>query len=226
MDYMGINLGQIFTDIFNATLLWAGHHGVRVVLIVLAAAASAALVKATLSRRKIMPVLDNLPHPAYKYKKVFGAPFFRQTALAEARKQRIATLIKTTNNILRSLIWIVAAIAILPEFGVNITPILASLGLAGLAIGMAAKDILTDFIAGAFIIFEGGYNIGDEVEIAGFSGEVLEISLRRTVLRGGDGVICAVPNREVKLIKKFDGRKKEVEQEDKVKITNKSRPTA
>ncbi|MFZ3099669.1 MAG: mechanosensitive ion channel domain-containing protein [Minisyncoccales bacterium] len=220
---MEIGVGKIFADIFNAALIWVGHHGVRVILILLAAAAASALVKTILSRRKIMPVLDNLPHPAYKYKKVFGASFFRQTALAEVRKQRIATLIKTTNNILRSLIWIVAAIAILPEFGVNITPILASLGLAGLAIGMAAKDIITDFIAGSFIILEGGYNIGDKVEIAGFSGKVLEISLRRTILRGEDGVICAVPNREVKLIKKFDGREKEVEQEDKVKITNKSK---
>jgi small conductance mechanosensitive channel len=220
---MEVGLGEIFTDIFNAMLIWTGHHGVRVVLIVLAAAAAAALVKTILSRRKIMPVLDNLPHPAYKYKKVFGASFFRQTALAEARKQRIATLIKTTNNILRSLIWIVAAIAILPEFGVNITPILASLGLAGLAIGMAAKDILTDFIAGSLNILDGGYNIADNVDNARFSGEVLEISLRRTILRGEDGVVCAVPNREVKLIKKFDGREKEVEQEDKVKITNKSK---
>ncbi|MFZ3100087.1 MAG: hypothetical protein WA103_02530, partial [Minisyncoccales bacterium] len=68
---MEVGLGEIFTDIFNAMLIWTGHHGVRVVLIVLAAAAAAALVKTILSRRKIMPVLDNLPHPAYKYKKVF-----------------------------------------------------------------------------------------------------------------------------------------------------------
>ncbi len=216
---MATGLGAIFAEFFNSALAWAASHGARVILIILAATIANAFIKAALSRRKIMPVLDNFPRPAYKG--VLGIPPLGSSEFDEARKQRIATLIKTANNILRSLVWIVALIMILPEFGVNIAPILASLGLAGLAVGMAAKDILTDFIAGAFIIFEGGYNIGDEVEIAGFSGEIVEISLRRTILKNKDGVVCAVPNREVKLIKKFLGRKKEVEQEGKVKIISK-----
>ncbi len=157
-------------------------------------------------------MLDNITGPSYK------GILKPEVVLGEAQKQRIATIIKTSNNALQSLVWIVAVIMILPEFGINVAPILASLGLVGLAVGMAAKDILTDFIAGVFIIFEGGYNIGDEVEIAGFSGKVLEISLRRTILRNDDGVICAVPNREVKSIKKFRGRKKEVEKESKIKL--------
>lgn len=210
---MEIVFGTVFAGIFNSIFEWVGNHGVRVFLIIAAAAIAGALIRSTLSRRKIMPMLDNIASPSYK------GILKKDAVLGEAQKQRIATIIKTANNILQSLVWIIAVIMILPEFGINVAPILASLGLAGLAVGMAAKDILTDFIAGIFIIFEGGYNIGDEVEIAGFSGKILEISLRRTILRNDGGVICAVPNREVKLIKKFGGRKKEVEKESKIKLT-------
>jgi len=210
---MEIVFGTVFAGIFNSIFEWVGNHGVRVFLIIAAAAIAGALIRSALSRRKIMPMLDNIASPSYK------GILKKDAVLGEAQKQRIATIIKTANNILQSLVWIIAAIMILPEFGINVAPILASLGLAGLAVGMAAKDILTDFIAGIFIIFEGGYNIGDEVEIAGFSGKILEISLRRTILRNDDGVVCAVPNREVKLIKKFGGRKKEVEKESKIKLT-------
>jgi small conductance mechanosensitive channel len=99
----------------------------------------------------------------------------------------------------------ITGVTILPEFGVNVAPILAGLGLAGLAVGMAAKDILSDFIAGFFIIIEGEYNIGDEIEIAGAAGRVLDMSLRRTVLRDANGSTHIVPNREIKLIKRFAG---------------------
>jgi small-conductance mechanosensitive channel len=105
----------------------------------------------------------------------------------------------------------VAIITVLPEFGVNVAPILAGLGLVGLAVGMAAKDILTDFIAGFFIIIEGEYNIGDKVKIAGVTGKVMEVSLRRTILEGKGASIHIVPNREIKLIKRFAGKKITVE---------------
>jgi small conductance mechanosensitive channel len=212
MDDMDIAFGAFFANIFGSLLTWVGHHGAKVFLIVAAAATAGFLIRSALSRRKIMPMLDNITGSSYKG--ILKSEVF----LSGAQKQRIATIIKTSNNALQSLVWIVAAIMILPEFGINVAPILASLGLVGLAVGMAAKDILTDFIAGVFIIFEGGYNIGDEVEIAGFSGKVLEISLRRTILQNDDGVICAVPNREVKSIKKLRGRKKEVEKESRIKL--------
>ena len=92
---------------------------------------------------------------------------------------------------------------LLPEFGINVAPVLAGLGLAGLAIGMAAKDVLADFLAGLFIIIEGEYNIGDKVKIAGVIGRVSGISFRRTILRSRDGSIHIIPNREIKLIKRF-----------------------
>lgn len=211
---MEIIFNVFFADILGSILKWLGSHGVRIFLIIIAAVGAGYLIKKSLSRKKIMPLLDNIVRPAYK--SISREP---SGGLDETQKQRIATIVKTANNALQSLVWIIAIVMILPEFGVNIAPILASLGLVGLAVGMAARDIITDFIAGIFIIFEGGYNIGDDIEIAGFAGVVQEISLRRTILRAADGTICAVPNREVKLIRNFGGRKKQVEQEGKIKLT-------
>jgi Small-conductance mechanosensitive channel len=117
-------------------------------------------------------------------------------------------VVKALNNTLSAAVWAIAVITVFPEFGVNLGPILAGLGLAGLAVGMAAKDMLTDFIAGFFIIIEGEYSIGDKVKIRRSYRKSYGVSLRRTILQGSGGSIHIVPNREIKLIKRFAGRKK------------------
>jgi len=188
-------VSAIFNDIYVSSLHWVSLHGARVLLIIAAAALANGLVRVALSRKRLMPVIDNIPRP--KYKNIIG-PY---------HKKRIETVVKALNNTLSSVIWVIALITALPEFGVNLAPILAGLGLAGLAVGMAAKDILTDFIAGFFIIIEGEYSIGDKVKIAGATGKVVEISLRRTILEGKGGSVHIIPNREIKLIKRFAGRK-------------------
>jgi len=80
------------------------------------------------------------------------------------------------------------------------TTALGAAYLAGLAVGMAAKDILTDFISGLFILIEDQYDVGDRVKVADVTGIVKEITLRRTVIEGGDGVIHLIPNREIKTV--------------------------
>jgi len=185
----------IFADAYNSFSQWTVTHGGRVLLIIALALAANGLVRVALSRKRLMPVIDNIPRP--KYKKVIG----------EYQRKRIETLVKALNNTLSTVVWLIAAIAILPEFGVNMGPILAGLGLAGAAAALATKDMLVDFIAGFFIIVEGEFSIGDKVKIAGATGRVVEISLRRTILEGKGGAIHIVPNREIKLIKRFAGRK-------------------
>jgi small conductance mechanosensitive channel len=186
----------IVTTAYGTLSTWFLSHGVRVLSIILFAAVADMLVRASLLRKRLLPVLDNIPQP--KYKNIIG----------EAHKKRIRTVVKALKDALSALIWGVAVVTALPEFGFNLAPILAGLGLAGLAVGMAAKDLLTDFISGLFIIIEGEYNIGDKVKIAGVTGKVAAISLRRTVLEGSNGSVLIVPNREIKLIKRFAGRNK------------------
>lgn len=188
---MNLDFNLIFANVFGSVWLWVSRHGTRAVLIIAAAVAADALVHSLFSRKKLMSVVDNIGRSKYK------------NIIIARREKRIKTLADSLKNILSSVVWAIAVITLLPEFGVNAAPVLAGLGLAGLAVGMAAKDLITDFIAGIFIIVEGEYNIGDNVEIGGASGEVSEISLRRTTLKGNDGTIYIVPNREIKLIKKF-----------------------
>jgi len=118
------------------------------------------------------------------------------------RKRRVETLISIFVGTLGFIIYIIAILMILPEFGMNIAPILAGLGLAGLAVGMAARDIISDFISGIFIILENQYQIGDKVKIAGIEGRIKEMSLRRTVIIDENNISHSIPNSQIKLVSK------------------------
>jgi small-conductance mechanosensitive channel len=114
-------------------------------------------------------------------------------------QQRIDTLSSILVKIAGILILIIAVITILPEFGVNITSLIAAIGIGGLAIAFAAQNLIRDFIAGFFILLEDQYGIGDVVSIAGIAGVVEDITLRRTVLRDLDANVHSVPNGNVQL---------------------------
>jgi len=114
-------------------------------------------------------------------------------------QQRINTLSSILVKIAGLLVLIIAVITILPEFGINITTLIAAIGVGGLAIAFAAQSLIRDFIAGFFILLEDHYGIGDVVSIAGVAGVVEDIALRRTVLRDLDGNVHSVPNGKVEL---------------------------
>jgi len=122
--------------------------------------------------------------------------------ISEERKKRVETLISILAGTLRFVIYIIAILMILPEFGINIAPILAGLGLAGLAVGMAARDIISDFISGIFIVLENQYQIGDKVKIAGIEGKVKEMTLRRTIIIDENKICHSFPNSQIKLVSK------------------------
>lgn len=90
-----------------------------------------------------------------------------------------------------------AAVATLGVFGVDTTPAVASLGVIGIAVGFGAQALVKDCINGAFILLEDQYRRGDVVKVAGISGLVEDISLRRTILRDMDGTVHSIPNGEV-----------------------------
>ncbi len=118
------------------------------------------------------------------------------------KKKRAETLISVFGGTLSFIIWVTAVLMILPEFGVNIAPVLAGLGLMGLAVGMAARDIIADFISGLFILLEGQYYVGDKIKISNIEGEVREITLRRTIIKDETGVFHSFPNSQIKLVSK------------------------
>jgi moderate conductance mechanosensitive channel len=116
------------------------------------------------------------------------------------RAQQIRTLAEVTYSIGVFVILFVAGLQTLSLLGLNLGPLLASAGIAGLAIGFGAQTLVKDWINGFFILFEDQFNIGDTVRMAGVKGVVEEMSLRRTVLRDDDGTLHMVPNSQITIL--------------------------
>lgn len=160
---------------------WLGDHGLRILIILIAA------------------ILVNQFSRSFLKKAIQKAA---KDKLQGDGKRRADTLVSVFGGTIKFLVWITAIMMILPEFGVNVAPILAGVGLLGLAVGMAAKDIIADFISGLFILLEDQYHVGDTVNVAGVEGEVKEITLRRTTLKDAEGTLHSVPNSKIKIVTK------------------------
>jgi small conductance mechanosensitive channel len=116
-----------------------------------------------------------------------------QTDLLERRK-RISTLGQLLRVVATLLVIGVAVLMTLSLFAVDIRPILTGAGIAGLAVGFGAQNLVRDIIAGFFLILEDQVRLGDVVSINGKSGLVEAIRLRTIVLRGHDGTVHVIPN--------------------------------
>jgi moderate conductance mechanosensitive channel len=122
----------------------------------------------------------------------------RTTAADELRR------IDTVGNALRYfasvVVVLVAGMLVLNELGISIAPILATAGVAGIAIAFGAQSLIKDYFTGFFLLIEDQIRQGDVVEIAAKSGEVEEVTLRYVRLRDADGNVHYVPNGEIKLV--------------------------
>lgn len=129
------------------------------------------------------------------------ARFSRQQGLPSGvRNQQLRTLAGVTYSVSVFVVVFFAIIEILNQLNVNIGPLLASAGVAGLAIGFGAQTLVKDVINGFFILMENQYDVGDVVRIAGVSGTVEGMTLRRTTLRDVDGALHIIPNSEIKIV--------------------------
>jgi small conductance mechanosensitive channel len=125
----------------------------------------------------------------------------RESRLAQGlRGQQIRTLAEVINSVGVLVILFVAGLQVLSLLGLNLGPLLASAGIAGLAIGFGAQTLVKDWINGFFVLVEDQFNIGDTVRMAGVKGVVEEMSLRRTVLRDDDGTLHMVPNSQITIL--------------------------
>ena len=86
---------------------------------------------------------------------------------------------------------------ILSSIGIDLGPLLASAGIAGVAIGLAAQNIVKDVLNGTLILVEEQFNVGDVVTVAGLSGSVEAMTLRKTSVRAGDGTLYVIPNSQI-----------------------------
>jgi small conductance mechanosensitive channel len=118
----------------------------------------------------------------------------RDPADVDRRVDTLSGVIERTAQVV-FILW--ALFTILPEFGFNIGPALAGVGITGIALGFGAQTLVRDGINGLFILGENQYARGDIVTIAGVMGTVEDVTLRRTLLRDADGVMYSVPNSAV-----------------------------
>jgi moderate conductance mechanosensitive channel len=143
---------------------------------------------------------------------LIGFALYRVLSLITTRMVRIAeqhavgrvriSQVRTMAGVIRATgMTIIAAIVtmqFLAAIGVNLAPLLASAGVAGVAIGLAAQNIVRDMLNGVLILLEDQFNVGDTIKIAGVSGVVESMTLRKTILRdGSDGTVYVIPNSQI-----------------------------
>jgi len=122
----------------------------------------------------------------------------RKSSAGLARTSQIRTLASVLRATGFGIVGFFTVIQILRDiFDLNLAPLLASAGVAGVAIGLAAQTIVKDMINGMLVLIEDQYNVGDVITIAGITGIVESMSLRKTTVRGFDGTLYLVPNSQI-----------------------------
>lgn len=115
-------------------------------------------------------------------------------ALLVSKSNKGVTIIKLLSNFLKYLVGIVAILLVLGAWGVDTATLIASAGILSLVIGLGAQSLVSDIIAGIFIVFEGAYKIGDIVVIDGWRGTVEEIGIRSTKIKDAGGNVKIINN--------------------------------
>lgn len=172
-----------WSEIVNVEALvrWLASSGLRIILILVGALVVVRLA-VFITRRVEQAFQDNDP------------------STMNEREKQAATLGKVIRNISRILVWSVAVMMVLKELGIDIGPILAGIGIIGLAVGFGAQSLVKDFLAGMFILIENQYNVGDVIEAAGAKGQVEKITLRATTLRDLKGNVHIIPNGTIAVV--------------------------
>ncbi|MEU2870675.1 mechanosensitive ion channel family protein [Streptomyces olivoreticuli] len=171
--------------------IWLSN-GLRMILIVVIA-----IVMRSLIRRAITKLIARMNRTT---ESLDGTALGGLLVNAERRRQRSEAIGSVLRSVTSFLIMGTAALTVLSVLKINLAPLLASAGVAGVAIGFGARNLVTDFLSGVFMILEDQYGVGDEVDAGVATGTVIEVGLRVTKLRGSNGAIWYVRNGEVKRI--------------------------
>ncbi len=158
---------------------WILNNGLKVILIFIAA----------LIATKIIHFIVNRSFRYYKSRRK-----------EEESLKRVETLNALTEHIVGLAIFLLAIMLALPEFGIEIGPIIAAAGIVGLAVGFGAQSLVKDIISGFFILLEDQIRVGDVVLIAGKGGVVEKINLRTVVIRDLAGNVHYVPSGTIDVV--------------------------
>lgn len=178
-----------FESFLENLISWVFTHGIKIVGILIVAWVLTRVTKVFISK-----FLRNFIKKGFKIGKIENI---------KMEEKRLETLEKVSFSILKGVIWIIAILTILPEVGINIGPLLAGVGVGALALGLAARGLIQDYLSGIFILLEDQYRVGEEIEIAGSRGKVKDFNLRRTVIEDENGALHYIPSSQIKKASNF-----------------------
>ncbi|MFE8703722.1 mechanosensitive ion channel family protein [Cytobacillus sp. FJAT-54145] len=155
------------------------------------------LIKAGLVLLKVILIFI-----AFFIVKIMGNKLIHKSFQKVQKKEQVSigrakTLESLTKNIYSYVLMFVFFVTIFQIFGIDATAILAGAGVVGLAIGFGAQGLVSDVVTGFFLLLEKQMDVGDYVTTASFSGVVEQVGLKTTHIRGFDGTLHYVPNREI-----------------------------
>ena len=127
-------------------------------------------------------------------------PAAAQTRAAQSREQQTRTLAAVLFSAGSKVIWLIAGLMALPDLGFNVVPLAALAGLASLALGFGAQNLVRDVISGFYIILEDQFVVGDTIQIGDTLGRVEHLTLRRTVVRDQRGALVTIANGEIRSV--------------------------
>jgi small conductance mechanosensitive channel len=165
---------MVMEILLESTKVWLLNHGIPIVLIVVLAWIARKILKIAIKR--------------------FEKSLEQEGVVTSERVKRAKTLSGIISTSISAIIYAVALMMLITECGVNIAPLIAGAGIAGLAIGFGAQSLVKDVISGFFLIMEDQIRVGDVANVAGVGGLVESINLRTTRLRDLEGKVHIIPN--------------------------------
>ncbi|GLY01425.1 MULTISPECIES: mechanosensitive ion channel family protein [Actinoplanes] len=117
--------------------------------------------------------------------------------IPERRRQRAEAIGSVLRSFVSAIVFTMATLLVLGEFGFNLAPLLASAGIVGVALGFGAQSLVKDLIAGLFMLLEDQYGVGDTVDLGEAIGVVESVGLRITTVRDARGVLWYIRNGEI-----------------------------
>ncbi|WP_371872108.1 mechanosensitive ion channel family protein [Phytohabitans houttuyneae] len=129
--------------------------------------------------------------------RVPNAPTDPATVVPERRRQRAEAIGSVLRNTVTAVVFAIAVLLVLSELNFNLAPLIASAGIAGVALGFGAQSLVKDVISGVFMLLEDQYGVGDTVDLGEATGVVEAVGLRITTVRDGRGVLWYIRNGEI-----------------------------
>lgn len=176
LENVGQKITEGFGDIWSLFSSWVTEHLPTIILI---------LILGYVARVLLTKLIHNIVKQSVRH------DLFPNHG---DRQKRLKTLEGMISAIVRVIVWVVVAIMIINQLGVDTGPLIASAGVIGIALGFGAQTLIKDFTSGLFIIAEDQYRLGDVIKINDIAGVVEEITIRTTVLRDLDGHLHHIPN--------------------------------